>query len=277
MTNKELASALNCRESSVRAKLQELKLSRDPNKHKWTPAEKTFLLLNFKYMGSVEIAENLTRINRHGIKFTRKMVYKKMRVMKLSRTKADLMQIRERNTKRGCWSDNSASVRVHSLGEGEIRLWSSSEGRFYKRVKWKGKLVQLQRVVWEMKRGPIPQDHCIIFIDGDTLNCRFSNLRCISKSEFAKIKIERIPLEVRINGMKRYWKKNREANQLKFKLYTKQLADLDKKLTRINSEKAKHQYTSLEIKQHLARLTKEKKELEFRLFMLPESVKKNFK
>jgi len=43
----------------------------------------------------------------------------------------------------------------------------------------------LHRSIWEKANGPIPDDHIIIFEDGNTMNCQLSNLRCISRTEHA--------------------------------------------------------------------------------------------
>ena len=43
------------------------------------------------------------------------------------------------------------------------------------------------RYVWEQHNGPIPKGHCIVQLDGDTLNCNIENLRCVSTSIAAKL------------------------------------------------------------------------------------------
>lgn len=40
-----------------------------------------------------------------------------------------------------------------------------------------------QRYVWEKANGPIPEDHCIRFKDGNALNCRLENLELINRAE----------------------------------------------------------------------------------------------
>lgn len=44
---------------------------------------------------------------------------------------------------------------------------------FHSRVIPKG------RYVWEQEHGPVPEDHCVIYLDGDRKNCDLSNLACI--------------------------------------------------------------------------------------------------
>ncbi|MCC6290169.1 MAG: HNH endonuclease [Chitinophagaceae bacterium] len=47
------------------------------------------------------------------------------------------------------------------------------------KAKWIMKHVQ----VWERKHGPVPPGHIIIFKDGNTSNCRISNLKCINRKQ----------------------------------------------------------------------------------------------
>ena len=54
----------------------------------------------------------------------------------------------------------------------------SSDKNLPKREQWK----PLQRIVWEQHYGPIPKDHIIIFLDGDSMNCDISNLACVDKA-----------------------------------------------------------------------------------------------
>lgn len=48
-----------------------------------------------------------------------------------------------------------------------------------KRKNWHDNWMAKQRYVWEQAYGPIPEDHCIIFADGNNKNYELSNLRCI--------------------------------------------------------------------------------------------------
>lgn len=37
------------------------------------------------------------------------------------------------------------------------------------------------RLVWEAVNGPIPENHVVVFLDGDKLNCDLDNLRCVPR------------------------------------------------------------------------------------------------
>lgn len=39
------------------------------------------------------------------------------------------------------------------------------------------------RFIWEQVHGPIPPDHVVMFIDGNTLNCAIENLKLITLAE----------------------------------------------------------------------------------------------
>lgn len=37
--------------------------------------------------------------------------------------------------------------------------------------------------IWEQKHGPVPKGHTVIFRDGNSLNCEYGNLLCVSRAE----------------------------------------------------------------------------------------------
>lgn len=51
---------------------------------------------------------------------------------------------------------------------------------------------------WQKFRGKVPKGHCLWFIDGDTMNCKLSNLELITRSEnMARNTIHRFPKELK--------------------------------------------------------------------------------
>lgn len=52
----------------------------------------------------------------------------------------------------------------------------------YRRIYINGKAMGLHHFVWECVHGPLPDDHCVIFLDGDGSNYSIDNLRSIHKS-----------------------------------------------------------------------------------------------
>lgn len=44
----------------------------------------------------------------------------------------------------------------------------------------------MQRHVWEQAHGPVPENHVVVFKDGNTRNCELSNLECLSRADLMK-------------------------------------------------------------------------------------------
>lgn len=60
-------------------------------------------------------------------------------------------------------------------------------GRAYKWIRIsKGKWIHYHRYLWEKANGPVPPKHMVAFRDGDSLNCRLSNLKMITMAENAR-------------------------------------------------------------------------------------------
>ena len=64
------------------------------------------------------------------------------------------------------------ALRINSLGDIEIKI---AEG--------KGQWLSLRRYVWQIAHGPIPDDMCIVPIDGDGHNTALENLRLLTRAE----------------------------------------------------------------------------------------------
>lgn len=59
-----------------------------------------------------------------------------------------------------------------------------SNGRYYKFIRIKpGKWEHYHRYLWEKHCGPIPENHLVIFKDGNSTNVTLENLKVISKEE----------------------------------------------------------------------------------------------
>lgn len=59
------------------------------------------------------------------------------------------------------------------------------------------KWIPYHRYLWEKKHGPVPKNHVIIFKDGNTLNCKLSNLKCITKQEnMIRNSISKYPIDL---------------------------------------------------------------------------------
>lgn len=61
-----------------------------------------------------------------------------------------------------------------------------SDGYLYVKIAEPNKWKQKHRLVWEKAHGSVPRTHCIVFLDGDRLNCSLENLAIISRSVNAR-------------------------------------------------------------------------------------------
>lgn len=82
----------------------------------------------------------------------------------------------------------------HRYQIGDERIHRKWDGETYIVVKvsdkhksHKSNWILKHHLVWEKANGKIPKDHIIIFLDGNTLNCELSNLRCVDKATFKKL------------------------------------------------------------------------------------------
>ena len=77
-----------------------------------------------------------------------------------------------------------------TLYDGAVTIRTDWNGRHdYRQYKWirmaKAKWGMLHVFVWEHFCGPVPSGHIVVFANGDTMNCRLDNLRCISRMQHA--------------------------------------------------------------------------------------------
>lgn len=81
--------------------------------------------------------------------------------------------------------------------DGAISVRVDKRGVPYKHIRTEpGKWVPYQRYRWELFRGPIPKRMIVTFKDGNTLNCKLSNLELITMAENAVRNKQHIPLDL---------------------------------------------------------------------------------
>ena len=82
-----------------------------------------------------------------------------------------------------------------------IRHESKGNQRAYKFIRLSlAKWYPLHQHKWEKKYGKVAKGHCLWFKDGNSLNCKLSNLECITRAENAirnKSKFESYPQELK--------------------------------------------------------------------------------
>lgn len=72
--------------------------------------------------------------------------------------------------------------RIHQKWNGETYIVVKVDNK-HKGKNWKLK----HQLVWEQANGKMPKNHRIVFLDGNTLNCELSNLKCIDQATFKKL------------------------------------------------------------------------------------------
>lgn len=105
----------------------------------------------------------------------------------------------------------------NTLYDGALSIRADARGVPYKFIRvglsrWES----LARYNWRKAHGPIPHNHCIIYLDGDTLNCELSNLKLITRREhMLRNSIQNYPAEIKtaIHTLSRLNQKIRHAEK----------------------------------------------------------------
>lgn len=74
------------------------------------------------------------------------------------------------------------------LADGYIWVKINDQPKARKNVNW----IQKHRLIWQQHNGPIPEDHVIIFKDGDRRNFDINNLTCITRAENVRMNQARL-------------------------------------------------------------------------------------
>ena len=104
-------------------------------------------------------------------------------------------------TNNGCWADGH--VADNALPIGSIRkrgdYWSKKVKDGYLNDNW----TYLHRIIWEELHGPVPDDHVILFLDGNHDNLDPENLVCVPKAAacVANAQYGMVNGEPEINGL----------------------------------------------------------------------------
>lgn len=187
LTARQMLEHLNASRSqklklhTLRLKYYELGLYKEQKRPSWNERETRFLVNNYQKLGNMEICSRLNRYANRTRDFNVKSIWKKMKLMKLVRTKKQLDLIRKNHIENGIWKKSQlicASKRAYP--EHKMIIRHTSDNRKYRYIKYGGKMVQYHRYVWALHHGDIPSGHKIYFKDGNTLNCNIENLICLS-------------------------------------------------------------------------------------------------
>lgn len=189
MTNTEMADALGLKLYALRNKCISMGLKRMELEY-WKKVQINFLLRKYKTIGDKEIAEIFERKWPKQKGWTKKHIEKKRKYLGLKRTKEELVAIKTRNKKRGCF----ALCAVHawkSRGvspEGTVRYWKKFDqpDKTFPVIRVKGGYVHWGVWAWQQAYRKIPKGKNVVFKDGNNRNLDINNLILVSNSELAR-------------------------------------------------------------------------------------------
>lgn len=183
--------------SSLRHKLRYLKLIKGVRLIHWNDAQIQYLLDNYKIKGNIQLAKELNKMKLTKRKFVKKHIEKKMVLMDLRRTEAELLAIKEGHKAAGHYPG-----RVHAKPENTVHIRVMA-GIPHPHIKIGKFFTKQAREVWKENFGPIPEGHMVHFKDLDTMNLSPKNLELIKVGDLtfkekqkmlsiAKINIDKI-------------------------------------------------------------------------------------
>lgn len=179
MTNPELAKRLGKTLTVVRNKCRQMGLLHMKLEY-WTNEQVTFLKENFQSIGDSELAELFNKKWKKNKGWTKKHIEKKRRYLGLKRTVEEQFLIRTGRFNAADYKEFNGK----EFKQGSKRLWMSN-GKWYWMIKINGRFIKYHRYRWEKFRGKIPKGMKLVFLDGNTLNVKLSNLAVMTPVDLA--------------------------------------------------------------------------------------------
>lgn len=189
-TNVQLAKALNKKLTVLRAKCRELGLLHMQLEY-WTEEQVQCLRELYQTIGDSQLAALFQERWPKNKGWTNKHIEKKRKYLKLKRTTGEEFLIRTGRFNASDYKDFDGK----QFPEGKKRLWFRN-GKYRWVIKIGKSFTPYHRYKWEKLHGPIPSDKKLLFKDGDTTNCRMSNLVLLSRSDLAKVVSRKIHAQV---------------------------------------------------------------------------------
>lgn len=196
LSNAAMAKMFNMNFSTFSGKVHEMGLLRMQMEY-WTVEQMEFLKSNYKKIGDKEMAILFNGLWEKEKRWTWKHIEKKRLYLGLKRTAEELVAIKARNKKRGCWRNmNTWDTRGAAI-IGDIRIWRFKQGYAYKVIKTKEGYRGYSRWMYENTYGPIPKGHIVTFKDEDPMNVVPENLYTMPLAENARRNRKKYPEELR--------------------------------------------------------------------------------
>jgi len=184
-TNRELADYLGLKLTTLRTRCYNLGLKRMDLEY-WTKEQVTYLKKYYKRIGDTEIAATFNKKYHKNKGWSKKHIEKKRRYLNLKRTPQQRQQIKQRNIEKGMFKMcpvKAWQTRGGAAPEKTIKIWLVA-GTPQKFIKINTQFIKLSRYNWEQHYNKkARKGYCIIFKDGNTMNCEVENLQRITRKE----------------------------------------------------------------------------------------------
>ena len=165
----------------------------------WTEEQITFLKENYKTIGDKELAIIFNKKWKKEKTWSWKHIEKKRVYLQLKRTPEELKKIKERNKKRGCWTDTTAWQTRGVFPIGKVRIWNN-KGYSYKVIRTEKGYVYYSRWLYRNTFGSIPKGHIITYRDDNSMNVVPRNLVAMTLAENVRRNQYKYPEEIRNLG-----------------------------------------------------------------------------
>lgn len=217
---RELSDFFGRRHTAIKSKANVIGLTRlvpMPGKPTWTEKEQAFIEANYLTMPLKRIALYLNRSNTFvrytmkqlGLVIPREIIEQRIADSRIKKGNVSFNKGKKQSeymspemierTKATRFKKGNLPHNAKGFKDGDVSIRRDTRSGIrylYTRIRL-GKWRELHHVIWEKKNGRIPPKHCLRFKDGNSLNCKLSNLELIPLSEnMSRNTIRRYPKDL---------------------------------------------------------------------------------
>lgn len=176
-----------------------------------TQKQYNFVRDNFEDMSTKEIAERLN--------LTDTQVRSMYRLLKLRRSESSKFKKGSVPWNKGKSYPTHPNARIRQFKNGHLPHNTKHDGAIVIRTDNRGRKMKhvrvalskweyLHRKIWKDVHGDIPKGHCVVFKNGNEMDCRLENLECVSRSEL--LQRNRGAIDYRAAGLKAWETRQRK-------------------------------------------------------------------
>lgn len=196
MSNADMARKFNVNFSTFSGKLHKLGLFRMHFEY-WTDEQTEFLKNNYQTIGDKELAILFNGLWEKEKRWSFKHIEKKRKYLGLHRSKKEIITIKIRNTKRGCFQGMGTWKTRHASPVGTIKIWTWNNRWHAKVIKTEKGFVMYSRWLYKQHFGSIPDGFVVGYRDMNNMNVTINNLELITRAEHQRRHITKYPEELR--------------------------------------------------------------------------------